>query len=120
MKVNTIRIFKSTIRAMGQPKFIRLLVNQEGTKLIVQRYYKKTFNSFRIPENFADRDSRVEIHSKAFCRLLAGRTKWDREASYRIMGSVYEKQGIAVFDLTRAEMISEKDEKNDEFCSLSS
>lgn len=103
---NTIRIFKSTIRFLDTPKYIRFRVNDDGTSMLVEPYDKKSFISFKIPKNIFDSKGSMEVHSKAFCRLLASMVNWDTDYSYRITGRLINKpKKLAIFDLTSAEVI---------------
>ena len=112
LKSNTIRIFKKTIRGLGMPKFIRFRVNPEGTSMLLEEYDRITLTSFRIPKNIDDVEGSMEVHSKAFSRLMAFKQGWDVERSYRIPGKVIKHQKVAVFDLTQAVQILEENRIN--------
>ena len=103
---NTIRIFKSTIKFLDVPKYIRFRVNDAGTSMMVEPYDKKTFISFKVPKNLFDTDKSMEVHSKAFCQLLASMMNWRTDCSYRLKGILVNKhKKVAIFDLTSAEVI---------------
>ena len=70
MRSNTIRIFKSTIRAMGTPKFIRLRIHETEGTMIIEPYDRITFSSFRVPFPLNDSKEGMDIHSKRFIRML--------------------------------------------------
>ena len=106
---NTIRIFKSTIRFMGEPKFIRFRISEDRKSMILEPYHKKTFTSFKIPKNLFDYGGSMQVHSKAFCSLLATQLNWNAECSYRIVGGLLHKpKQMAIFDLTSAEVIRQE------------
>lgn len=48
LRWNRIRVFKSTIRLLGTPKFVQFSVHQDGTSMILSPFDKKSFTSFRI------------------------------------------------------------------------
>ena len=106
IRSNTIRIFKSTIRAMGMPKFIRLLIHETEGMMIIEPYDRIAFSSFRVPLPFNDAKEGLDIHSKRFIRIIAEFMRWDMEQTYRVTGKLYEKQGIVKFDLEQAVKIS--------------
>lgn len=112
LRSNTIRIFKKTIRGLGMPKFIRFRVNPEGTSMLLEEYDRITLTSFRIPKNIDEVEGSMEVHSKAFSRLMAFKQGWDVERSYRIPGKVIKHQKVAVFDLTQAVQILEENRIN--------
>ena len=106
MRSNTIRIFKSTIRAMGTPKFIRLRIHETEGTMIIEPYDRITFSSFRVPFPLNDSKEGMDIHSKRFIRIVAAPMRWDMERTYRVAGELYKEQRIVKFDLEQAVKIS--------------
>ena len=102
MRSNTIRIFKSTIRAMGIPKFIRLRIHETEGTMIIEPYDRITFSSFRVPFPLNDSKEGMDIHSKRFIRIVAALMRWDMERTYRVSGELYGKLKIVKFDLVQA------------------
>lgn len=105
LRVGTIHIHRSTIRTLGNPPFVRFLISNDGSTLLVQAYHKKDFRSFRVPETINDEIGRVQIHSKGLCSVFMKRFSWRDDLSYRIPGKPFPAQGVAAFDLARAEVI---------------
>ena len=105
LRTGTIRIHRSTIRAIGNPSFVRFLISNDGTTLLVQSYPRKDFRSFRVPVTFADENGRVQIYSKGLCDAFINRFRWKEELSYCVPGKSFPAQGVAAFDLSRAEVI---------------
>lgn len=106
MRSNTIRIFKSTIRAMGTPKFIRLRIHETEGTMIIEPYDRITFSSFRVPFPLNDSKEGMDIHSKRFIRIVAALMRWDMEQTYRVTGKLYGKLKIVKFDLVQAVKLS--------------
>ena len=100
-----LHIFSSTIREIGNPKFIRFLVNEEEMQLVVQPYHRKDFRSHRVPTRKSSDRWEMEISSNPLCMLLANKLDWDLNRSYRVPGRILPKQQIAIFDLKSAEII---------------
>ena len=88
MRSNTIRIFKSTIRAMGTPKFIRLRIHETEGTMIIEPYDRITFSSFRVPFPLNEAKEGLDIHSKRFIRIVAAPMRWDMERTYRVAGEL--------------------------------
>ena len=107
LKSNTIRVFKSSIKAINAPMYIRFRINNETNQMIIEPYNKKKFTSFRVPQNLFDVEGSMELHSKSFCRIMSNRMKWDYNRSYRIPGKIYLEQKIIMFDLSQATLINE-------------
>lgn len=110
---NRIHVFVDTLRGIGSPGRICFLLNRDGTRLLVAPHGKKDFVSHSVPENvYAGSDS-MEVSSKKLCRLIAGLHNWDVAYSYRVPGFIETKKHVAVFDLSRAEIISRDDYRNE-------
>lgn len=112
LRWNRIRVFKSTIRLLGTPKFVQFSVHQDGTSMILSPFDKKSFTSFRIPANIYDEKGSLEISSKGLCRILANRLNWNVNQSYRIPGKYISSQNIVVYDLTSAAAIPYRSVRN--------
>ena len=108
LRSNTVRVFTNALREIGEPKFIRFLINEERMEMVLQPYHKKDFQSFRVPKGLYQPDSTqsMRVHSQAFCRLLAMRLGWDCDESYRVPGTVIRTQRMIVFQLRHARQIS--------------
>lgn len=87
---------------MDTPDFIRFSVNSQGTLLAVEPYPRKTFTSFKIPQNLYSYDGAMVVYSKPLCSLLYNKSNWNRDKLYRIPGKILKEQKTAVFDLTNA------------------
>lgn len=106
LRANRIHVFKSSIRLIGMPKFIRFRVNYTENKLLIEPYFKRSFTSFRVPERqMNDTRGGMELSSMGFCRILARQLGWDIGQSYRIPGKIYEKERVIIFDLSKAAQI---------------
>lgn len=103
-----LRVFHKAVLALGSPKCVQFRVHADGTSMIMEPCAQKTFTTFRVPKiEDSDETKSVRVFSKGFCTLLANRLNWDIHKSYRILGVIVPNQKIAVFDLTRAVIISE-------------
>ncbi|MPN38430.1 hypothetical protein SDC9_185954 [bioreactor metagenome] len=107
MRSGTVRIHRSTLKCIADPVFVRFLVSDDKKVFAVQSYEKKDFRSFRIYQNQANKTDKVEIYSKGLCNSLSRIAGWASIGSYRVYGKVFPAQGVAVFDLTSYEVISE-------------
>lgn len=107
MKTNRIHINKNTLRAIGEPPRISILIDESGKKLIIAPHKERDLKSHRVPKNFYTEKRDMEISSKKLCEIIAGLHGWDRFLSYRIPGKLYLSQKVVVFDITSAYCISE-------------
>lgn len=104
LKNSTIRVFTSSVRKIGSPRYVRFLVNPETNKMAMTSYDKKEFSSFRVSGKvyLDSKCSSLKICSKKFCTLLSNRFGWGENKSYRIPGEVFPKEKIVIYDLTEA------------------
>ena len=110
-KCGKIHIFKSTIRAIGQPKFIRFRLSQDG-RVLLEPYDRITLTSFRVPKDLDDMGSTMEVSTTALIRIIYQEWGFDTTKSYRIQGTLYEERQIAIFDISTAEKITETNKIN--------
>ena len=101
MRDGTIHVYAEAVRFLGQPKFIRFLLNKDGSSMLMESYHKKEFQSFRVPQE-ALAPRKMRIFSRSFCRLLAYTLKWDVDKSYRVPGQYVASKRVVVFDMTKA------------------
>lgn len=97
-----IRIFRSTVRALKSPKFLRFRLKADGSSMIMEPYGKSDFSSFRVPKTIFQGAEGMEIYSRHFVYGVARHCGWEHNLSYRVPGRLLPAQGIVLFDLTRA------------------
>lgn len=106
LKDNKIHVFSETLHGLGNPERICFLLDQEGIRLLLLPYVKKDFVSHRVPEAVYRGTDSMEVNSKKLCRILAEKHGWDIMRSYRVPGIIVPEKKLAVFDLTKAELIT--------------
>lgn len=109
LKAYRIHVFVDALRGIGSPQRICFLLNKNATLLLMVPHSKRDFRSHRVPANAYTGNGGVDISSMQLCILLANQHRWDMSRSYRIPGQILAKQGKAVFDLTKAEMIDRQE-----------
>ena len=102
LRTGRIHIFTDAIRTLGEPSFIRFLLNQDGTSMIMEPYHTKEFQSIKVPQGIFTKTATMEFGCKPFCSLLEYTLGWNPRYSYRIPGKIMQAQHIALFDLTCA------------------
>lgn len=102
LRDNRIRIFCKTVRTIGEPRFVRFLINGDATSMIMAPYDKMELQSIRVPLGIYNMAGRMEFRSTRLCQLLSRRLGWDTMHSYRIPGRILIKQGVVAFDLSSA------------------
>lgn len=100
-KAGRIRIFRSTIKRLGEPKYIRFLFNPEKQLFAVQASDRKDSECFYVPK-CSENDWNFVINSIPMLRIIWKVCKWDEEKSYRISGTYHAECNLVVFDLKQA------------------
>ncbi|MCF0238805.1 MAG: hypothetical protein HUK24_09405 [Sphaerochaetaceae bacterium] len=113
----TFRLFKSALRQIGNPPYIRFLVSNKDMSIVMQAFDEKTQISFKISEKMLAKGNSqsLVVHSKRLCSILASVMGWDVTKNYRIKGRIYPSQQLVKFDLSTAviAMREKKKEIND-------
>ncbi len=101
-----IRLFKSTLTAMGEPEYVHFLFAPEDFMYAVEPCNADDMGAYRIIYN--DRENNIVISCKALVLLVFKHCGWNEELSYRIAGEVYSPESqLIYFDLLRAYEIHE-------------
>jgi len=97
-----LRIHRSTIDMLGNPRFVRLLVSKDEKSILLASAAKKDFQSFRVPGNYNEDNWKFGIGCILFCRFLSSQLLWLPCASYRIVADQYKPLSYARFNLSDA------------------
>lgn len=102
LKKNRIRIFKSTIHLIGDPKHIQLLVSPQNGEVAIRgvETEQPSAQTHKVNQHLMNSDSSFEIYSRDFvtklCEIVG---ELEPTGSYRINGRVFPHQNAAVFSL---------------------
>ncbi len=108
LKEGKVHIPTVTLRDIGSPPYVRFLLNEDGSSMVLEPYDHKAFPSMRVPKKiYAEQyaGGRMEFRCMALCRIMSGRFGWDTQSSYRVPGRLISKQRLVLLDVTGAEMI---------------
>lgn len=102
LKKYRIRIHKSTIHTLGDPKYIHFLVNPGKRTIAIRAYFGTTpgKDAHRIKQSLMDSDNSYEIYSRSFVSNLSavvGDLRYD--CGYRISGIIVSSEKMAVYSL---------------------
>lgn len=99
-KKHRIRIYKSTLHALGDPMYIQLLVSTTR-RIVAVKCVDKVMSgdqSYRVNSEMLGPDNSCEIYSCSFikelCSVVGG---LEANGTYRILGKIIETQRMAVF-----------------------
>ena len=113
MKRNRIRIYRATLRALGDPAYIQFLINPEELDIAILGseipLSGGTANRVKIPNSRLDGKLSVEFYSAA---LLDGIYSifgvLDREYNYRLTGEIDQVNRVAYFSLRTLKRIERR------------
>lgn len=72
LRSNTIRVFNAAVRKIGQPRFIRFMINPDTMQLAMLPAVKKDFQSFRVPKGLYSShvgNDAMQVHSQKLVAL---------------------------------------------------
>lgn len=103
-KTGIIRIFRSTIKELGDPKYIRFLFNPEKRTLAVQATSRKEEECFRVPK-YNSKDWDFKICSVQMLRMIWKVCGWNENDTYRAAGTHYPEYNLVEFDLNQVDIV---------------
>ena len=96
----TIRLFRSTVKAIGEPEFYRFLLNTGRKKIALQACGMRDDGAKKVPiVKYEDCYEHTSIDLVRFVYKACG---WDPYQSYRAYGVLIEKENLVEFDLANA------------------
>lgn len=111
-KCGKIHVFKSCLRALGCPRFIRFRLNPDG-RILLEPHDRISLTSFRVPRELDGVGAeQMEVSTTALIRAVFREFNFDLEKSYRLEGTVYEEQRVAIFNIATASLISYGEQRN--------
>lgn len=105
LKSSRVHIYIDTLRDIGNPNRICFMLERNGKTILLTPYKKRDFKSHMVPSEVYKNKRCMEISSIKLCRLIANTHNWNLSYSYRVPCRINIKQKVAVFDLTKAEII---------------
>lgn len=105
LKKYRIRIHKNTLRSIGYPNYVLLLVNPEERTLAVLRSERSDPSAYRITA--ASLNKSVELYSRSLVNNLRNVcSEWKDNQSYRMYGEVIPSEGMARFLMSAAVLVN--------------
>ena len=103
----TIHIHRSTLMGIGDPPFIKLLINQEKKSFVVLPSVESDFRSTRVHAGRSRKSMKADLYSIGLCNSLAQLNGWNKNKSYRVNGHILSAQNAAVFSFSNSVDISD-------------
>lgn len=107
LKRRRILIYRTALKAIGSPRFIRLLVSRKDKRFAVQCCEEIDRDAYEIPAY--DTWEQFEISSLKFISLIYKMAGWDQAKSYRVFGYPVEKYRLILYCLDEAKEITDSE-----------
>ena len=108
LKKNRIRIHKQTLKMLGNPAYIQLLVNPNDARIAIRPSTSRDHLAHHIkqvPKGFKHDN---EIYSADFIKALNTISfGWESDHMYRIYGKMNQKENIVYFDIKNMIVLEE-------------
>lgn len=102
-------IYHATIKALGDPEYIRFLIDTKNKRMALQVCNKKLPESFKVPQCEQDKWD-FTVCGQAMLKIIWDCCGWDRDKTYRIEGNVIENHDLVEFDLRQATICNNIDD----------
>jgi len=107
IKRSRVLIYRSTIRELKSPEYIRFLLNKKKHTIAVQCCEQIDQDSFKVPDLANDKRVQFEISSMNFLSIIYEIANWDPKKTYHLTGYYIEKYRLVLYDLNEANVISD-------------
>ncbi len=101
-------IYYATIREMGEPDYIRFLLNSKDRRLAVQACEQIDRDRIRVPKKGETEKFQFDIASSPLLSVIYKFCHWDIDKSYLVYGVSYPKNHLVDYDLEKAVVISQE------------
>lgn len=102
-------IYHATIRELGDPEYIRFLLNKKEKTVAIQCCEAIDKDRFKVPAFPKDRKFQYEIYSISFISMVYKLAGWQIGKNYRMHGYSVPKYRLIIFELAGAEQISDEE-----------
>lgn len=97
-----IRIPKHTLRSLGNPEFVRLLINPETRSLAIEVCDQTEPRKHRVPAHVKNSKICYEIYSASLFDQLREHTGWDGQHAYKLFAKAQAGERLLVFQYDEA------------------
>jgi len=107
LKKYRIRIHKNTLRSIGDPDYILLLVNPEERSLAILRSDRSDTRAHHIAWASLAKRKSFEVYSRSLVKSLHEVcSNWQDNQSYRLYGEIIPNEGAAQFHMTESVLVN--------------
>lgn len=106
MKESAIMIHKNTLRALGKPEYIQILINPEEKTIVLCCSSESDYLAHHVKEEiFWDTRKSMKIHSCILLKnLYSIYPKWDIKGTYKLTGEYISSLNIVKFNMLNSSL----------------
>ncbi len=114
-KKGRIRIYKKTLRMMGSPDYLQLLINPKDGVIAIRRLEQPSGQFIKVNWEALGRRNSLEVHLTNFLdKVRACCMSWPQDRTYRIDGKYIADYELARFSLSDAVLVSSEQEADND------
>lgn len=98
-----IKIFKTTVEALGYPEHVRMMIDPKEKGFAIQVCEKTDENAIEFSKPSGEQKIAVFIHNPIILETLRSMMDWNDNTRYQIQGTCVPAEKGVIFDLTTAE-----------------
>ena len=102
-RADTVRISKSTMVVLGNPKYIQFLINLEKKQLFIHGTNTREQNCIEVPGKDPRNRCNYVLYGLSCIRKISNIAGWDLEGVFTLTGIYLSEFNIVRFDLLSAE-----------------
>ena len=107
LKKHRIRIHKNTLRAIGNPDYVLLLVNPEDRTLAILRSNRFDPRAHHVTKTVIINRKSFELYSRSLTKSLRDIcSSWQDNQSYRMYGESIPVEGVAQFHMDDSVLVN--------------
>jgi hypothetical protein len=107
LKKYRIRIHKNTLRSIGTPDYVLLLVNPEERTLAILRSERSDPRAHHINISSFKNSKSFELYSRSLVKKLRDVcSNWQDNQSYRLYGEIIPHEGMARFYMSESVQVN--------------
>ena len=106
LKKCRIRIHRNTMKILGDPQYVMLLVNPVERSIALYKSDASEKRAHKIPGPRKSGRQEYEFYSRSIVRNLSNLNEhWHEPSKYRMNGEYVANEGVVVFRMEQAEQI---------------
>ena len=109
IKRGRLLIYQATIRQLGNPEYIRFLLNLKGLRIAIQSCEPIDRDAIRVPKLMEHGKFQFEVSSSPLLSVIYKACRWEYDQTYLVFGRSYPRNHLVDYELASAVQISSEE-----------